>query len=98
KSGGRAHATPSFFFSFFVVVCFFFLFNWGFYVISGRIPVFIFFKKRFFFKLGAAPVAPRQLSDERLGHSPAKRHYSVEISPKFLQNVETIPRKTCLCL
>ncbi|CDO82573.1 hypothetical protein NCGM2 4288, partial [Pseudomonas aeruginosa] len=47
---------------------------------------------------GGAPLAERQLSDERLGHSPAKRHYSVEISPKFLQNVETIPRKTCLCL
>ncbi|MFS7145749.1 hypothetical protein, partial [Pseudomonas aeruginosa] len=46
---------------------------------------------------GAGGAAP-QLSDERLGHSPSKRHYSVEISPKFLQNVETIPRKTCLCL
>ncbi|MFT0692370.1 hypothetical protein ACDX38_29280, partial [Pseudomonas aeruginosa] len=54
--------------------------------------------QRILFNLGGAPLAERQLSDERLGHSPAKRHYSVEISPKFLQNVETIPRKTCLCL
>ncbi|AWQ81550.1 hypothetical protein CSC33_0649 [Pseudomonas aeruginosa] len=47
---------------------------------------------------GGAPPAERQLSDEHCGSLQSKRHYSVEISSKFLQNVETIPRKICLCL
>lgn len=47
---------------------------------------------------GGAPPAERQLSDEHCGSLQSKRHYSVEISSKFLQSVETIPRKTCLCL